>query len=99
MSSDHQPRTLLIAWKTSSGPWSTAKAAVKLAFPVVLAVMSGPLAGWGLVASNMVRCPGRAALRGAPPPFRPPPPHLSRVLPREYVAAADSGRDCRAPRA
>jgi hypothetical protein len=30
---------LLMAWKTSSGLWSTEKAAVKLAFPVGVAVM------------------------------------------------------------
>src|SRR5262245_2187739 len=65
MSSDHQPRTLLMAWKTSSGAWSTAKAAVKLAFPAVLAVMSELLAGWILGPANRIRCRARAAIGGA----------------------------------
>jgi hypothetical protein len=43
--SDHQPRTLLMASKTSSGVWSTEKAAVKLAFPAGSAIMSGLRAG------------------------------------------------------
>src|SRR5258707_8029764 len=93
MSSDHQPRTLLIAWKTSSGPWSTAKAAVKLAFPVVLAVMSGLLAGWVLGPANMVRCRVRAAIGGALRHLRPPATYLAGFWPCEYVAASDGGLD------
>src|SRR5689334_17860404 len=30
MAGDHQPRTLLMAWKTSSGLWSTENVVVKL---------------------------------------------------------------------
>src|SRR5258707_1630400 len=93
MSSDHQPRTLLIAWKTSSGPWSTAKAAVKLAFPVVLAVMSGLLAGWVLGPANMIRCRARAAIGSALRHLRPPATYLAGFWPCEYVAASDGGLD------
>src|SRR5258708_2254651 len=87
MSSDHQPRTLLMAWKTSSGVWSTAKAAVKLAFPVVLAVMSGLPAGWGFWPSNIG--PGRvpAPHGGARPRFPAPPPDLCGVRPPVAVGA------------
>jgi hypothetical protein len=34
-----------MAWKTSSGVWSTEKAALKLAFSAGLAITSGFLAG------------------------------------------------------
>src|SRR5258708_23852899 len=93
MSSAHQPRTLLIAWKTASGPWSTAKAAVKLAFPAVLAAMSGLLAGWVLGPANMVQCRVRAAIGGALRHLRPPATYLAGFWPGEYVAASDGGLD------
>ena len=93
MSSDHQPRTLLMAWKTSSGVWSTAKAAVKLAFPAVLAAMSGLLAGWVLGPANMVQCRVRAAIGGALRHLRPPATYLAGFWPGEYVAASDGGLD------
>src|SRR6266699_668181 len=93
MSSDHQPRTLLMAWKTSSGVWSTAKAAVKLAFPAVLAAMSGLLADWVLGPANMVRCRVRAAIGGALRHLRPPATYIAGFWPYEYVAASDGGLD------
>src|SRR5260370_24503128 len=69
MSSDHQPQTLLMAWKTSSGVWSTEKAAVKFAFPAGVAVLSGALAGGGVLAAPQLRPRGGPRRRGRLPPF------------------------------
>src|SRR5207244_5699466 len=93
MSSDHQPRTLLMAWKTSWGVWSTEKAAVKLAFPAGLAVMSGLLVGWVLGPANMLRRRARAAIGGALRHLRPPATYLAGFWPCEYGAASDGGLD------
>ncbi len=82
-----------MAWKTSSGAWSTAKAAVKLAFPAGLAVMSGLLAGWVLGPANMLRRRARAAIGGALRHLRPPATYLAGFWPCEYGAASDGGLD------
>src|ERR1035441_7479088 len=87
MSSDHQPRTLLMAWKTSSGVWSTEKAAVKLAFPAGLAVISGLLASWGSGPTTMVWCWAHAAIGSALRHLRLPATYLSRVPLGKYVAS------------
>src|SRR5713101_1368707 len=86
MSSDHQPRTLVTAWKTSSGVWSTEKAAVKLAFSAGLAVMSELLAGWVLGPATMFRCRAPAAIGGALWHLRRPATYLAHFPPREYHA-------------
>src|SRR5690348_18297484 len=91
MSSDHQPRTLLMARKASSGVWSTEKAAVKLAFPAVLAAMSGLRAGWVLGPANMVRCRVGAAIGGALRHLCLLGTYLAGFSPREYAAASDGG--------
>src|SRR5690349_13211582 len=94
MSSDHQPRTLLMAWKTSWGVWSTEKAAVKLAFPAGLAIMSGLLAGWVLGPANNALAPGTRRHRWRATALVSSGYVHSRVLAsREYVAASDGGLD------
>src|SRR5450759_4588358 len=76
MSSDHQPRTLLMAWKTSSGAWSTEKAAVKLALSAGVAVMLG-LPSW---ACQHAPAPGTRRHRWRATAFVPSGYVLSRVL-------------------
>jgi hypothetical protein len=74
-------------WKTSSGVWSTEKAAVKLAFPGGLAIMPGLLAGWVAGPANMVRRRARAAIGGALRHLCLPDTYLAGFWLRLYVAA------------
>src|SRR5215469_18728936 len=90
MSSDHQPRTLLMARKTSSGVWSTVKAAVKLALPAAAAVMLGaPFSG----ACQHAPAPGARCHRWSATAFVRCGYVRSRARAREYVAVSGGRPD------
>src|SRR5450631_521789 len=66
MSPDHHPRTLLMAAKTSSGLWSTLKAAVKLWACMVLSCHVMDLVVCGLLGpSSRVRALGHRVAEAA----------------------------------